>query len=132
MVHPITGSLSDDDTRNRRHELGAAGEAVAARMIEQHGLTVLDRNWHCSSGELDIVASSGDAIVFCEVRTRSSADYGSPEQTVNANKIRRVRELARLWLREHALTGCKVRFDVLAVLWPPGCAPHVKHFQGVF
>ncbi|GAB2756038.1 YraN family protein [Salinifilum aidingensis] len=132
MVSAITGNLSDDDTRGRRHELGAEGERVAAQALERHGLTVLERNWHCRHGELDIIASTGDAVVFCEVRTRSCTDYGTPEESVRADKIRRVRELARHWLHERGLTGCRVRFDVLAVLWPPGRAPHVKHFQGVF
>lgn len=128
----ITGTLSDDDTYRTPHALGAEGERVAARMLEENGLIVLDRNWRCPQGELDIVASDGATVVFCEVRTRSGTDYGEPLETVRQDKITRVRSLARQWLHERELGGSPVRFDVLSILWPPGRTPHVKHLPGVF
>lgn len=81
---------------------------------------VLDRNWRCPEGELDIVARSaqGDVLVFCEVKTRTSARYGSPFEAVTSAKQRRVRSLARLWLRRASRTGAAyetIRFDVAAV-----------------
>ena len=81
---------------------------------------VLDRNWRCAEGEIDIVAHSpeGDVLVFCEVKTRSSARFGSPFEAVTPAKQRRVRSVARVWLRSARRTGAAyetVRFDVAAV-----------------
>lgn len=129
---PIVGALSDDDTQGRRHALGRAGERVAAEYLEQHGVAVLQRNWRCSTGELDIVGTDGSTVVFCEVKTRSGIDYGGPEEAVSEDKRRRIRELARMWLGEWRLVGCPVRFDVVSVLWPPDGPVRVQHLQEVF
>ena len=129
---PILGTLSDDDTQGHRHELGRAGESLAAEYLEEQGLAVLARNWRCAQGELDIVASDGDQVIFCEVKTRAGVDYGAPYDAVNPGKVRRLRELARTWLAEHRLSGCRVRFDVVSVLWPPGGPVRIDHFAEVF
>ncbi|WP_433873810.1 YraN family protein [Saccharopolyspora sp. CA-218241] len=126
------GSLSDDDTRGRRHALGVESEKLAARMLEQTGLTVLERNWRCPRGELDIVATDGDVVVFCEVKARAGNDYGGPLAAMTPLKITRVRELARTWLHERGLTGRPVRFDVVAILWPLHQRPSARHLPGVF
>ena len=129
---PIIGALSDDDTQGRRHALGRAGERLAAEYLEQHGVAVLQRNWRCSAGELDIVGTDGHTVVFCEVKTRSGADYGGPEEAVSRDKCRRIRELARAWLAEWRLVGSAVRFDVVSVLWPPGGPVRIEHLEEVF
>lgn len=132
MKRTIVGPLSDDDTKGRRHALGVEGERLAARLLERHGLMVLDRNWSCPRGELDIVATDGDTVVFCEVKARSGVDYGGPLGAVSPDKINRVRSLARIWLSERGLVGCPVRFDVVSVLWPPGRSVRLEHLKGVF
>ncbi|GAA4829128.1 YraN family protein [Saccharopolyspora rosea] len=132
MKRTIVGPLSDDDTKGRRHALGIEGERLAARLLERHGLMVLDRNWSCPRGELDIVATDGDTVVFCEVKARSGVDYGGPLGAVSPDKISRVRSLARTWLSERGLVGCPVRFDVVSVLWPPGRPVRLEHLKGVF
>ena len=132
MKRTIVGPLSDDDTKGRRHALGIEGERLAARLLERHGLMVLDRNWSCPRGELDIVATDGDTVVFCEVKARSGVDYGGPLGAVSPDKISRVRSLARTWLSERGLVGCPVRFDVVSVLWPPGRSVRLEHLKGVF
>lgn len=129
---PVLGALSDDDTAGGKSALGRAGERLAAEYLEQHGLTVLERNWHCPRGELDVVATDGQRVVFCEVKTRSGVDYGGPVEAVTADKCRRVRELARTWLQERHLVGCAVRFDVVSVLWPPGGEVRIEHREEVF
>ena len=73
--------------------VGAYGERVAARHLQQHGLVVLDRNWRCFDGELDIVARDGDALVFCEVKTRRSERHGVPAEALVAAKTARLRAL---------------------------------------
>ena len=129
---PVIGTLSDDDTRGRRHALGVHAERLAADVLESTGLTMLDRNWRCELGELDIVATDGDTVVFCEVKARSGPDYGGPLAAMNREKINRVRTLARSWLDRRQLAGCRVRFDVVSVLWPPGQRARIEHLPGVF
>ncbi|GAA0518871.1 UPF0102 protein [Saccharopolyspora subtropica] len=129
---PITCPLSDSDAKGRRHALGIEGERLAAAVLEQRGLTVLERNWQCPQGELDIIATDGDTVVCCEVKARSGVDYGGPLHAIGPEKINRIRGAARAWLAERALVGCPVRFDVVAVLWPPGRRARIRHLEGVF
>jgi putative endonuclease len=105
------------EQRFDRRRLGADGEAVTARWYIERGYTVLDRNWRCRDGELDIVARDGDALVFCEVKTRSSDRYGTPFEAVGPAKQLRLRRLAARWLRESApFRPEQVRFDVAGVV----------------
>ncbi len=103
-----------DDGRRRR--LGAGGEARAAAWYEASGYEVLDRNWRCREGELDLVCRRAATLVFCEVKTRSSTAFGAPVEAVTAGKQRRVRGLAARWLREHDAAGAAVRFDVASIV----------------
>jgi putative endonuclease len=77
---------------------------------------VVDRNWRCRLGEIDLVARRGRTLVFCEVKTRSSAAYGSPAAAVTPAKQRRIRQLAMQWLSDHPGSHGDIRFDVVAVL----------------
>jgi putative endonuclease len=96
---------------------GAYGERRAAQWYEAAGYTVLDRNWRdARAGELDLVLGRGRLIVFCEVKARRTAEYGSPAEAVTPAKQARLRRLGAAWLAAHALSGVEVRFDVVAVL----------------
>jgi putative endonuclease len=97
--------------------VGAYGERVAARLLTQAGMLVLDRNWRRAAGELDIVASDGPVVIFCEVKTRRGGGCGSPAEAVNRSKVNRLRRLAAQWLAEHPEVRGPVRFDVVSV-WP--------------
>ena len=77
---------------------------------------MLARNWRCRDGELDLVLGRGDVIVFCEVKTRTSAAYGVPASAVTPAKQRRVRHLAMRWLDETGRRAPRLRFDVACVL----------------
>jgi putative endonuclease len=99
-------------------ELGLRGERIAARYLTDRGLTLLDRNWRCREGELDIVAREGDAIVFCEVKTRRALGFGHPVEAVTPTKQRRLRLLAHRWLAAHEEHAPDLRFDVVGVLVP--------------
>ena len=121
----------------RRAPLGGRGEDAAAAWYRRARYVVLDRNWRCADGRLDVVARSADGhvLVFCEVKTRSSAMYGSPFDAVSPAKQRRVRKLATLWLRsERRDTGHydHIRFDVAAVTSGAGGALEVEVLQDVF
>jgi putative endonuclease len=99
---------------DRRNALGAAGETAVATWYEAAGYAVLDRNWRCRGGELDLVLGRGRTIVFCEVKTRRSDAFGIPAEAVTPRKQQRVRGLAVAWLAERGVRG-DVRFDVASV-----------------
>jgi putative endonuclease len=112
-------------------ELGAFGERVAERHLVAAGFVIVDRNWRCRAGEIDIVALDGDVVVVCEVKTRTGDAYGSPLDAVTPAKARRLRQLAGLWLRQSPLHPASIRIDVVAVMCPPGGNPGVEHLRGV-
>lgn len=87
-------------THAQRKALGDYGERVAARFLSDHGMTVLDRNWRCPEGELDIVARDGDELVVCEVKTRTSLRFGTPVEAITTEKAQRLHRLGYRWLRE--------------------------------
>lgn len=112
--------------------VGQYGERVAVRHLEQAGWTVLARNWRCAHGELDIIATDGPVLVFCEVKTRSSTAYGDPCEAVNWSKAKRIRLLAARWLAESATSWPQVRFDVVSVVRQRSGAAVVRHLPGAF
>ena len=113
-------------------ELGSHGEHVAATYLTDAGLRVLDRNWRCREGELDIVARDGNALVFCEVKTRRGIGFGHPVEAVTAAKQRRLRTLAQRWLAAHDEHAPEVRFDVVGVLMRPDLPALVTHLRAAF
>ena len=112
--------------------VGAYGERVAVRLLEDEGYVVLDRNWRCRSGELDVVAMRGGVVVFVEVKCRRSEAFGPPLLAVTPAKIERLRAAAAAWLSEHDLADAAVRFDVMAVVRPAAGAAVVEHVEGAF
>nr|WP_228918329.1 YraN family protein [Streptomyces sp. DH20] len=116
-----------------RGALGRYGETLAARRLTQAGMTVLARNWRCGrTGEIDIVARDGDALVVCEVKTRRAMPFQHPMAAITPVKASRLRGLAERWLQEHggAPPG-GVRIDLVGVLLPMRGAPVVEHVKGV-
>lgn len=114
-----------------KDEVGRHGEAVAARLLEDAGWRILDRNWRCEHGELDIVAVDGADLVAVEVKTRRSAAYGSPQEAVTGEKLRRLRRLVGAWLAAQSGSFAGVRIDVIAVTLPRAGAARVEHLRGV-
>ena len=123
--------IEPDPTAARRRELGRFGEAYAARHLVDGGMVVLDRNWRCEAGEIDLVLRDGTVLVVCEVKTRSSEAFGSPLEGVTERKAARLRRLAARWLAEHDLRPPHVRIDLVGVLMPAGGSPVVEHVRGV-
>lgn len=116
-----------------RGALGRYGEILAARRLTQAGMTVLERNWRCGrTGEIDIVARDGDALVVREVKTRRAGAFQHPMAAITPAKASRLRGLAERWLQEHggAPPG-GVRIDLVGVLLPRRGAPVVEHVRGV-
>ncbi|MGY0018992.1 YraN family protein [Streptomyces sp. cg35] len=123
---------------NARGAMGKYGEDLAARRLTDAGMTVLARNWRAGrTGEIDIVARDGDAIVVCEVKTRrgrgrAGGAFEHPMAAITPAKARRLHELAERWAQEHggAPPG-GVRIDLVGVLLPERGAPLVEHVRGV-
>lgn len=112
--------------------VGRYGEQVAVNHLRAAGYRVLDRNWRCRWGELDIVAVDGDCLVAVEVKTRRSTTAGHPLESVTPAKVARLRRLTSVWLDEHRDRWWDdIRIDVVAVLRPPRGPSLVEHVQGV-
>ena len=121
--------------------LGRYGEQQAVRYLESTGYRVLERNWRCRHGEIDIVAEyiahrvgpHGAPLVFIEVKTRTSNAFGHPFEAITAGKLRRMHVLARLWCAAHPGVGPRstVRLDVIGILAPGGKLPQIEHLEGV-
>jgi putative endonuclease len=110
-----------------RRALGADGEAAVAEWYVDHGYEVVERNWRCRAGELDLVLRRGRTFVFCEVKTRSSDAFGAPVEAVTRTKQARLRHLAAQWLEEAPLHPTDIRFDVASVL-----AGEIEVLEGAF
>ncbi|MGM9470951.1 YraN family protein [Pseudarthrobacter sp. YS3] len=111
--------------------LGRRGEDLAAGYLESLGMLVVERNWRCTEGEIDIVALDGDALVIAEVKTRRSLDYGHPFEAVGADKLARLHRLGSAWCRDRELRMPLQRVDVIAVVDDGGGEPLVEHLKGV-
>jgi putative endonuclease len=116
--------------------LGRFGEDLAAQHLVAAGVEILDRNWRCRDGELDIVAREAGTVVFCEVKTRTGTRHGTPAEAVDGRKTARIRRLAVRWLVEHPQLAGPVRFDLVAVSrdLTPGqpASVRVDHRRGAF
>jgi putative endonuclease len=112
--------------------VGRYGEDVAARHLLDAGLEILARNWRCREGEIDIVAREHGALVFCEVKTRSSELFGLPAEAVTRRKADRLRRLAYLWLQDNPQRVSDIRFDVVSVLRSSAGAAAVDHIRAAF
>lgn len=100
-----------------KQALGRWGEDRVARWYRRHGFEVLERNWRCRHGELDVIVRRGSVVAVCEVKTRSSNAFGTPAEAVDWRKQRRIRRLAAQWLSEQERRGAvQLRFDVAEVM----------------
>jgi putative endonuclease len=115
-----------------RRAVGEFGERLAERHLSEQGLVVLSRNWRCPDGEIDLVLRDGHDVVFCEVKTRRSAIFGTPAEAIRHDKVRRLRRLASRWLAETPVRPREIRFDVVEVVLRPPDAVLVQHTRAAF
>jgi putative endonuclease len=111
--------------------LGKSGEQAAAEYLEASGLRILDRNWRCADGEIDIVAVERHTLVVCEVKSRSGMRYGSPLEAVSRAKRARLRRLAVQWLNAHGVRFDQVRIDVVGLVYEGTGGFTIEHIRGV-
>lgn len=119
-------------TAQQRQAMGAYGESSAARhLTEEQGMTLLDRNWRCAAGEIDLVLRDGDTLVVCEVKTRRGSEFGTPLEAVTPDKFARLRRLASCWLEHYGLRVPDVRIDLVGVDLSRPAAERITHVRGV-
>lgn len=112
--------------------LGRRGEQLAADYLTRTGYAIVERNWRCAQGEIDLVARDGDETVFVEVKTRSSVAYGHPLEAITVQKLSRLRRLAAAWCEVHPGPHHRIRIDAVAVVAPLRGDVQLEHLQRVF
>lgn len=122
-----------DMTMLTRAEIGALGERLATDHLGAQGLRIVARNWRCRYGEIDIIAAEPDSrtIIFVEVKTRTGDGFGGVAQAVTAQKARRLRRLAGLWLAGQERSWAEVRIDVIGIRIGRQRVPELTHLRGV-
>jgi putative endonuclease len=118
-----------------RQALGTRGEDLAAAELERQGMVILDRNWRCRTGEIDIVAMDFEAangsLVFCEVKCRTGLGFGPPLEAITHAKVRKLRQLAGEWLATSDITARRIRIDAVGVVLLPDKEPQLTHLRGI-
>ncbi len=114
-----------------KDELGKRGEQLAARYLSESGFEILDRNWRCNQGELDLVAREGDELVFVEVKTRQGTAYGHPFEAITTQKLARLHRLAVAWCDAHPEHIARMRIDAIAVIAPRESDARIEHLRRV-
>jgi putative endonuclease len=117
---------------NRRKEdsLGQRGEELASKYLRSKGFKILQRNFVTPLGEIDIVARDGNTLVFVEVKTRMQ-DEPTPEEQVNRHKQHQLSRVGKFYLGRYTSPPA-ARFDVIAIVWPEGAKPIIRHIQHGF
>jgi putative endonuclease len=100
-----------------RFNKGQTGENTAADFLTGNGMKILDRNFRCPPGEIDIIAKDGQAIVFVEVRTRQAKGFRTPEESITFRKRTRLIRAAQWYLKQRKLYNLSARFDVVTIRW---------------
>ncbi|MDS1270624.1 YraN family protein [Lipingzhangella sp. LS1_29] len=111
--------------------LGRCGEELAARYLRRQGMWLLERNWSCAWGELDLLARWGAVLVAVEVKTRTGVRFGNPETAVDAAKLQRIRAAAGRWMEMQGRPFARLRVDVLAVVVQPDGRWWLRHHRAV-
>lgn len=115
----------------RRHVLGIYGERLAADYLTSLGYEILERNWRCNQGEIDLIAKDAERWVFVEVKTRNGAGFGEPFEAITGEKLARMRRLVGEWCRLRKVNGVQVRIDAISVLVERG-EVKLEHLKQVF
>ena len=115
-----------------KDDLGRRGENLAAEHLIASGYRILERNWRCEHGEIDIVALAGDEVVFVEVKTRTSVSYGHPLEAITVAKLARLRRLAGAWCQAHPDVRAAIRIDAIAIIAPTRGLVEIEHLERVF
>ena len=116
---------------NLRQLLGKEGEKVAERYLRKKGYRVIERNYRCAAGEVDLIVLDRRVVVFVEVKTRTDHRFGTPLEAVEIRKQKKMIQTAQAFLTQNRLYHRDARFDVVGISWPGG-KPMVEHIQNAF
>jgi putative endonuclease len=109
---------------------GQLGEAIAAQALHAHGYDIVEHNWRCEVGEIDVVAQQGEALVFVEVKLRGGDEYGTAEDSVTAAKQSRLLSAGALYVANHGLGDVDWRIDVVTIsLAPSGRVSRINLYK---
>lgn len=112
--------------------LGAVGEMLAAEHLKRSGYRILERNYRCKAGEIDVVAKEGGVLAFVEVRSKSSDAFGTPLESIRFRKRSKLRQVAAYYLAERSIDCDGIRFDAVGVTWPAACEPSCELVRDAF
>ena len=115
-----------------RSPLGERGEITACEFLKRHGYKLLEKNYKCKLGEIDVIARRQGRLAFIEVKTRTSDQFGVPQEAVNPKKREKIFKIAQWYLKEKKLEKSPLAFDVVAVLWRNDQAPEVRLIADAF
>lgn len=115
-----------------RINIGEFGEAEACHFLKKKGFKILERNFRCPGGEIDIVARSGNLVLFVEVKARTSIEYARPEEGVGFRKRQNLKKAARYYVHEHPAGECEYRFDVISVIVTDSLKAELEWIQNAF
>ena len=115
-----------------RLSLGERGEMAACGFLKERGYEILERNYKCKLGEIDVIARRQGRLAFIEIKTRTSGQFGTPQEAVNLRKQEKIFQVAQWYAKEKKLTKVPVAFDVVAVLWKEGQAPEMRLIADAF
>ncbi len=126
----VENSLVDKDMTLKRKEVGAIGEKLAADLLKKRGYKIIQRNFRCREGEIDIIAQKGECLVFVEVRTKKNTAFGTPEESVTLSKREKLISLANAYLQAYDKPPLSWRIDVVAVeLTPDNRVSRLEHIE---
>ena len=122
------------ESKENKKSVGNEGEDIAAQFLLQKGFEIVERNYFHGHGEIDIIAIDprDNYLVFVEVKTRYSLEYGDPAYAINKKKMSQIKKVAELYLADKNIQQCDCRFDVITVLLTDPNNPQIEHYENAF
>jgi putative endonuclease len=112
--------------------LGGRGETVAWNFLKERGYVILEKNYKCKLGEIDVIAKRRGRLAFVEIKTRTTPQFGAPQEAVDLKKQAKILKVAEWYLKEKKIQNAPVAFDVVAILWKEGQAPEISLLADAF
>lgn len=111
-------------------QVGKLGETYARKYFETHGYRLIAKNWHCRYGEIDVILAYGDKIIFCEVKSRISENFGAPEESLDRKKMQKLVSTVQCYLEKNPIKIWQV--DLIAIRFDyTGTVQSLKHYQNL-
>lgn len=124
--------MKGDEPHNDNITVGERGESIAAAYLRGQKFVIVERNFRCKAGEVDIIARDGKTLVFVEVKARRTLSFGPPQASVTPFKQRQISKAALIWLAKNRLHEASARFDVIAILLREHEVPEIEHIRDAF